>query len=173
MMRSGRLVVLSLVIIAAAALAIRLPQLGRRPMHCDEANQAAKAGLLLETGRYDYDPQDHHGPSLYWLTLPALRLRGVESFAASSEADYRIVPVAFGVGMVAVAAPAGRWAGAGADARGRGADRPFAGHGLLLPRLHPGDALGVLHASRQSAAAGVGFAADGWPGRSPRALRWE
>ncbi len=99
-MSRGRWVVLSLVMIAAAALAIRLPQLGRRPMHCDEANQAAKAGLLLATGRYDYDPQDQHGPSLYWLTLPALRLRGVASFAASREADYRIVPVVFGVGMV-------------------------------------------------------------------------
>ena len=100
-MNRGRLLVaLSILIVAAAALAIRLPRLGRRPMHNDEANQAAKAGILLETGRYDYDPQDHHGPSLYWLTLPALRLRGVESFAASSEADYRIVPVAFGVGMV-------------------------------------------------------------------------
>ena len=144
-MRNGLLLVLSLVIVAAAALAFRLPQLGRRPMHCDEANQAMKAGLLLETGRYDYDPQDHHGPSLYWLTLPALRLRGVESFAASSEADYRIVPVAFGVGMVLFASPLGRWAGAWPDARGRGADRPVAGHGLLLPRLHPGNAPGLLH----------------------------
>ena len=50
-------------------LAVRLPH-SPRPMHGDEANQAVRTGMLLETGRYDYDPQDHHGPSLYWLTLP-------------------------------------------------------------------------------------------------------
>lgn len=87
-------------ILAAAALAIRLPRLGQRPMHGDEANQAVKAGVLLETGEYGYDPQEHHGPSLYWLTLPSLWLRGRTSFAETTEIDYRIVPVVFGVGLV-------------------------------------------------------------------------
>ena len=65
-------------------------------MHCDEANQAVKAG----TGVYHYDSHDHHGPSLYWLTLPALRLQGVSCLAASNAADYRIVPVVFGAALV-------------------------------------------------------------------------
>ena len=58
--------------LACGALAVRLPRLDLRPMHCDEANQAMRAGLLLETGRYHYDPQEHHGPSLYFAALPSL-----------------------------------------------------------------------------------------------------
>jgi uncharacterized protein (TIGR03663 family) len=91
---------LAILLLTAGALAVRLPRLGQRPMHCDEANQAKKAADLLETGRYDYDPHDHHGPSLCWLTLPVLRLRGVSNFAATSEADYRLAPVVFGAGLV-------------------------------------------------------------------------
>jgi uncharacterized protein (TIGR03663 family) len=94
------LFVACLVILTAAALAIRLPRLDQRPMHGDEANQAVKAGILLETGQYQYDPQEHHGPSLYWLTLPSLWLHGRENFAQTTETDYRIVPVVFGVGLI-------------------------------------------------------------------------
>ena len=84
----------------AGALAFRLPQLALRPMHCDEANQALKAAMLLETGRYRYDPQEHHGPLLYYATLPSLRLSGARNFAESREFDYRIVPVLFGAGLI-------------------------------------------------------------------------
>ena len=51
---------------------------GRAAAASDEANQAVKAGALLETGVYRYDPDEHHGPTLYWLTLPALWLSGAE-----------------------------------------------------------------------------------------------
>jgi len=84
----------------AGALAFRLPQLALRPMHCDEANQALKAAILLETGRYEYDPQEHHGPLLYYATLPSLRLGGVKDFVHSREIDYRLVPVLFGAGLI-------------------------------------------------------------------------
>jgi uncharacterized protein (TIGR03663 family) len=85
---------------AIAAACLRLPQLADRPMHADEANQAVKAAILYETGVYDYDVRDHHGPSLYWLTLPSLWLRGVEDFAHSDAATYRLVPVVFSLAMV-------------------------------------------------------------------------
>ncbi|MCU0981105.1 MAG: glycosyltransferase family 39 protein [Pirellulaceae bacterium] len=100
MKSSQVLVVACLLILTAAALAIRLPRLDQRPMHGDEANQAVKAGVLLEAGQYQYDPQEHHGPSLYWLTLPSLWLHGRETFAQTTETDYRIVPVVFGVGLI-------------------------------------------------------------------------
>jgi uncharacterized protein (TIGR03663 family) len=86
--------------LGAAALAVRLPRLGLRPMHGDEANQAVKAGILLETGVYRYDPREHHGPILYWLTLPSLRLSGAADFAQTNEAMYRIVPVVLGAGLI-------------------------------------------------------------------------
>jgi uncharacterized protein (TIGR03663 family) len=100
MKHAGTLFVLSVLAAAAAGLAVRLPQLDKRPMHCDEANQAMKAGLLLQTGAYRYDPREHHGPSLYWLTLPSLRLSGARQFAETREAQYRIVPVVFGAGLI-------------------------------------------------------------------------
>jgi predicted membrane-bound mannosyltransferase len=84
----------------AGALAFRLPQLALRPMHCDEANQALKAATLRETGRYQYDPREHHGPLLYYATLPSLWLSGARDFAQSGPLAYRIVPVLFGVGLV-------------------------------------------------------------------------
>ncbi|MHB1037815.1 MAG: flippase activity-associated protein Agl23 [Pirellulales bacterium] len=87
-------------VVVAGALAFRLPRLDKRPMHCDEANQAKRAATLLETGQYRYDPKDHHGPSLYYLTLPALWLAGADDFAHTTEPMFRIVPVVFGVAMV-------------------------------------------------------------------------
>ena len=60
----------------AAGLALRLARLDVRPMHHDEANQAVKFGALLERGEYRYDAHDHHGPTLYYLTLPVAWLRG-------------------------------------------------------------------------------------------------
>lgn len=89
-----------LLLLAAAAWMIRLPRLAERPMHGDEANQAVKTGILLETGEYQYDPVEHHGPSLYWLTLPSLWLQGRTDFSQTTETDYRIVPVVFGVGLI-------------------------------------------------------------------------
>ena len=158
MRRSSLLFALCILALCAAALAIRLPRLGLRPMHCDEANQAVKAGILAgNRGQYRYDPHEHHGPSLYWLTLPSLRLSGATDFAQTDEADYRIVPVVFGAGLIVllllVADGLGRgpalWAGA--------ADGHLAGHGLLLALLHPGNAAGLLHASPRSPAAGAAF----------------
>jgi uncharacterized protein (TIGR03663 family) len=88
---------------AAVALAFRLPELGLRPMHPDEANQACKAGVLLEDGRYEYDPRDHHGPTLYYLALPILRAAGAQTFAETEAWMYRLGPAVFGAGLVLLA----------------------------------------------------------------------
>ena len=84
----------------ALALALRLVAPGARPMHHDEANQAVKFGELLETGEYRYDPDDHHGPTLYYLTIPAARLRGQASLAALDEGTLRGVTAVFGAGLI-------------------------------------------------------------------------
>ena len=68
----GALVALAL----TAGLALRLARLDVRPMHHDEANQAVKFGALLERGEYRYDSYDHHGPTLYYFSLPFAWLRG-------------------------------------------------------------------------------------------------
>lgn len=91
-----------MVVVTAGAAGLRFAGLGQRPMHPDEANQAVKAGILLETGRYEYSPDEHHGPSLYWLTVPVLRLLGAHDLAHTSEGEYRLVPALFGVALVAL-----------------------------------------------------------------------
>jgi len=84
----------------ALALGLRLAAPGARPMHHDEANQAVKFGELLESGDYRYDPDDHHGPSLYYLTLPAAWLRGQHTLAALDEGTLRGVTAFFGAGLI-------------------------------------------------------------------------
>ncbi len=83
-----------------AAAVLRLTQLGARPMHHDEANQALKLGALLEHGEYRYDKNDHHGPSLYYLSLPFALAASGGALAGLSEAELRSVTAAFGIGTV-------------------------------------------------------------------------
>lgn len=89
-----------LVAIAAGGLALRLPQLGRRVVHTDEAVHAYKLNELLTTGRYVYDPTEYHGPTLYYCTLPVTWLSGARDWRALTPAVCRIVPVLFGAGLI-------------------------------------------------------------------------
>ena len=84
----------------AAALALRLARLDVRPMHHDEANQAVKFGTLLEHGEYRYDARDHHGPTLYYLSLPAAWLRGQFTLASLDEHTLRGVTAVFGTATI-------------------------------------------------------------------------
>jgi uncharacterized protein (TIGR03663 family) len=90
--------------ISLAAIAVgflfRFTQLPLRPMHHDEANQAVKFGALLEEGRYAYDKTDHHGPSLYYLSLAAAQARGQTTLAELDETTLRLVPAVFGLGLI-------------------------------------------------------------------------
>jgi uncharacterized protein (TIGR03663 family) len=99
-MRKRVVTSLVLVTIAAGALALRLVQLERRPMHHDEANQAIRTRELLDRGRYRYDPEDHHGPTLYYLSLPFIWLTAGRDFASTTETTFRLLPVLFGVGLI-------------------------------------------------------------------------
>jgi len=84
----------------AAGLGLRLARLDTRPMHHDEANQAVKFGALLEHGEYRYDASDHHGPTLYYLTLPAAWLRGQHTLASLDEDTLRGVTVVAGAATI-------------------------------------------------------------------------
>lgn len=84
----------------AAGLALRVAHLDVRPMHHDEANQALKFGALLERGEYRYDAHDHHGPTLYYLSLPAAWLRGQTTLASLDEWTLRGVTAAFGAATI-------------------------------------------------------------------------
>jgi len=66
------------VTVALLAFAVRLPQLGERPMHTDESVNAYLTGALLARESFHYDPQDRHGPALFVVAEPLVRLLGAE-----------------------------------------------------------------------------------------------
>lgn len=80
-----------------AACFFRFSDLEKRPFHGDEANQAVKAGILLDDGTYAYDPHEHHGPTLYYLTLPVFWITGTQHFVDTEMWQYRLVPALFGL----------------------------------------------------------------------------
>lgn len=90
------LTVMAIIAVTVGALLFRAHNLGDRPMHHDEANQALRTGELLEHATYVYDPHEHHGPTLYMITAAVARLRGIHTPGEMSEAGLRGVPVVFG-----------------------------------------------------------------------------
>jgi uncharacterized protein (TIGR03663 family) len=92
--------VIAVLLIAGGALAFRLPRLAMRPLHNDEAVNTLKFKEVWETGAFAYDPHEYHGPTLYYVTAPFVWMSGARSFADSSETPYRMVPLAFGVGLI-------------------------------------------------------------------------
>jgi len=83
-------------LIALGGLALRLPQLGARPMHTDEAVNAYIVGELLAGEPFTYDPHDRHGPALAALALPLARLQGARAFSDLTESELRLASVLAG-----------------------------------------------------------------------------
>lgn len=84
------------IIVALVGLAVRLPQLGSRPMHTDEAINGYIVGQLLAGEPFTYDPQDRHGPALAALALPLARMQGAKSFSDLTESELRVTSVVAG-----------------------------------------------------------------------------
>ena len=68
-----------------------------RTFHPDEANQAFTTGRLLETGTYSYNPQDHHGPTLYYAAATLQKAAGHNSTATLDPTLLRCTPLLFAV----------------------------------------------------------------------------
>jgi uncharacterized protein (TIGR03663 family) len=90
----------ALLLTFAAALALRLPHLSARPLHNDEAVNAIKVTELWEQGRYAYDPDEYHGPTLHYATLPFLWLSGAKNAAEVKDSTLRLAPVFFGAALI-------------------------------------------------------------------------
>ncbi len=90
----------ALLSILAVALALRVPKLDTRPLHNDEAVNAVKIIELWEHGRYKYDPDEYHGPTLHYATLPLLWLSGARDADDFNDARLRLAPLACGVGLL-------------------------------------------------------------------------
>lgn len=93
-------------LLALAGLALRLPQLGARPMHTDEAVNAYIVGQLLAGKSFAYDPQDRHGPVLAALALPIVRMQGAKTFASLTEPELRLTSVLAGTITILLFSPA-------------------------------------------------------------------
>ncbi len=91
---------LALLLALAGALALRVPQLETRPLHNDEAVNAVKASELWRQGRYIYDPDEYHGPTLHYATLPFLWLSGARNSEELTDATLRLAPIVFGVALI-------------------------------------------------------------------------
>ncbi|NQZ57127.1 MAG: TIGR03663 family protein [Lentisphaeraceae bacterium] len=76
-------------------LFLRLKDIDTRPMHGDEANQAATFQKLFESGEYTYEARDYHGPTLYYLTVPFVKICGLVDFAAAQKWHFRGLTVFF------------------------------------------------------------------------------
>lgn len=73
---------LMLVVLLGGAL--RWGDLSGRLLHNDEAVNAFKLRGLWEEGRYRYDPDEYHGPVLYYFSLPVV---GVVSWVQPDQPD--------------------------------------------------------------------------------------
>src|SRR5438309_242272 len=89
-----------LLLIAGLALALRLPELDRRPMHNDEGVNAMRFRSLWASNTYQYDPNEFHGPTLEYSTVPSAWLSASHDFNSFTESTFRRVTVTFGVGLI-------------------------------------------------------------------------
>src|SRR5262247_1625 len=78
-----------LAVIVAAWL--RFDQIGLKPFHHDEGVMSHFLLNLANSGEYRYNPENYHGPTLYYFALVALRIFGDNDFAL------RFTPALFGV----------------------------------------------------------------------------
>jgi uncharacterized protein (TIGR03663 family) len=80
-------------LLVAVALALRLYQLGDRPFHHDESQDAYFSWLFRQTGQYEYNPL-LHGPLRFYLTGLMYLLFGDSDFTA------RLAPALMGTTMI-------------------------------------------------------------------------
>jgi uncharacterized protein (TIGR03663 family) len=80
------------------AVLVRLYQLELRPMHHDEGVNGFFLNNLMRSGILNYDPNNYHGLTLYYFTLPLARF--AEHLQMLDSWVLRLVPVIFGVATV-------------------------------------------------------------------------
>ena len=80
------------------ACVLRFPSREIKTMHTDEATQAVKLHEMMD-GQYQYDPKDHHGPTLLYSTLPFLWFSGTP-WEDVTESKLREIPAIYGVAVI-------------------------------------------------------------------------
>lgn len=81
----------------------RLPSLDTRPMHTDEAILGVKLADYAQSGHFQYDPTDYHGPALHQVSLLWSKIDGWSTDPSQwTESDLRRVSVICGVLLLLV-----------------------------------------------------------------------
>jgi len=83
--------VIAFILAVIAAAWLRFDQIGLKPFHHDEGVNSHFLLNLANHGEYKYNPENYHGPTLYYFALLALRVFGATDFAL------RFTPALFGV----------------------------------------------------------------------------
>src|SRR5436853_3272645 len=78
-------------VVTAIAAFLRFFWLALKPLHHDEGVNGYFLTNLVRDGVYKYDPGNYHGPTLYYIAYPFVKLFGLETF-----------PIRFSVGIFGV-----------------------------------------------------------------------
>lgn len=102
---SRRTWIVSMVVILAIAAFLRFYDLDLVPLHHDEGVNGNFLNRLVREGRYDYNPENYHGPTLYYFA--ALFPRVLRLFSVQAQNSYgltttaiRFIPALFGLATV-------------------------------------------------------------------------
>jgi uncharacterized protein (TIGR03663 family) len=80
----------------------RFPNLDRRPMHTDEAILGMKLADYAQSGHFQYDPNDYHGPALHQVSMLWAKIAGWGDPSCWTEQDLRMVAVLCGMMLLIV-----------------------------------------------------------------------
>src|SRR5215510_5853377 len=83
--------VIVFILAVIVAVWLRFDQIGVKPFHHDEGVMSHFLLNLANSGEYKYNPDNYHGPTLFYFALVALRVFGANDFAL------RFTPALFGV----------------------------------------------------------------------------
>jgi len=108
-------ILIFMILITAFFLRIYLLEL--RPLHSDEGVNFMFMDSLMKRNHYQYDPENYHGPTLYYMTLIPLYFFGTDTSDLPDEIlpdddfVYRICPMLLGFGVVLMLIPLRRYLG--------------------------------------------------------------
>jgi uncharacterized protein (TIGR03663 family) len=83
--------VIAFILAVVVAAWLRFDQISLKPLHHDEGVNSHFLLILANQGEYRYNPENYHGPTLYYIALVALRVFGASDLAL------RFTPALFGV----------------------------------------------------------------------------
>ncbi|HKS08811.1 MAG TPA: flippase activity-associated protein Agl23 [Pyrinomonadaceae bacterium] len=108
---------IGVVVIFVIAAVLRLYDLNLVPLHHDEGVNGNFLLQLVRDGRYNYDPENYHGPTLYyfaaffpWLVRMLFGKAAMENYGLTTVA-IRMVPALFGLATIWLIFLLRRWLG--------------------------------------------------------------